>query len=193
MALLKVARLGHPILVRPAEPVAAAELASPDVQRLIDDMIETMRDAPGVGLAAPQVHRPLRLFVMDPGKLAGRDEGGGLRVVVNPALTPAGDDRIELWEGCLSIPGLRGATERFAAVDLAYVDREGRASRVLLRGFPAAVAQHEADHLDGILFLRRMPDLSRLAFEDELERQARGEAEEDAGEDEGSPPDRRRG
>lgn len=187
MAILKVARLGHPVLVRKADPVALGDLASPELQRLVEDMIETMREAPGVGLAAPQVHQPLRLFVMDPGKLGERDAGEGLRVVVNPVLTFPNDERIHLWEGCLSIPGIRGRTERFAAVDVDCLDREGRPQHVSFRGFPAAVVQHEVDHLDGKFFLHRMPDLACLAFEDELGRHGEDDAEEsdsDAGETE---------
>ena len=170
MAILKIARLGHPVLVRKADPVTLGELATPEVQRLIDDMIETMWDAPGVGLAAPQVHQSLRLFVMDPGKGGERDEPSGLRVLVNPVLTFPSDERIRLWEGCLSIPGIRGQTERFAEVEAKFLDREGLSQQASFRGLPAVVVQHETDHLDGVFFLHRMPDLARLAFEDELGR-----------------------
>jgi peptide deformylase len=134
---------------------------------LIDDMIETMRDEQGVGLAAPQVHRSVRLFVMDPGERGEGGKGRGLRVVVNPVLAFPNDEALQLWEGCLSIPRLRGLTERRAAVDVKYLDRHGAAHTAAFRGFPAAVVQHETDHLDGIVFLQRMPDLTRLAFEDE--------------------------
>ena len=167
MSILKVARLGHPVLLRRADPLTRRALASKRIQQLIDDMVETMRDERGVGLAAPQVHVSVRLFVMDPGERAEGDAGKGLRVVVNPVLTFPGDAKIQLWEGCLSIPGLRGKTERHAAVDVKYMDREGRARRASFQGFPAAVVQHETDHLDGILFVQRMPDLARLAFEDQ--------------------------
>jgi peptide deformylase len=175
MSILKVARLGHPVLVRPSAPVSPEELATPELQRLIDDMIETMRDERGIGLAAPQVHRPLRLFVMDPGDDRGSRAAPGearaaAEVVVNPVLRFPSEERIRLWEGCLSIPGLRGPTERFASVDVEFQDREGRPRRGKFRGLPAAVVQHETDHLDGILFLSRMPDVGRLSFEDELGR-----------------------
>lgn len=171
MAILKVARLGHPVLLRVADPVAPQAVQHPDLQRLIDDMFETMRDEHGVGLAAPQVHRSLRLFVMDPGDRPGPDdEGGGQKVLINPVLSFPDEDRIALWEGCLSIPGIRGETERFATVDVTALDRTGRSVRTRFRGFPAAVVQHENDHLDGILFFRRVPDLSRLAFEDQFSR-----------------------
>jgi peptide deformylase len=176
MSILKVARLGNPVLVRRAVAVEPRELASGDLQRLVDDMVETMRDERGVGLAAPQVHRSLRLFVMDPGERADGSDGAGLTVVVNPILTFPGEETIRLWEGCLSIPGLRGITERRAEVHVEFLDRRGRPQSRTFRGFPAAVVQHETDHLDGVLFLQRMPDLSRLAFEDEL---ARAEPPED--------------
>jgi peptide deformylase len=164
MARLPVAQLGNPVLVRRAEPVSAADLAGPELQILIDDMIETMYQAPGVGLAAPQVSRSLRLFVIDPG---GGEPGEELRVLVNPELEFPGADKLELWEGCLSIPGLRGRTERHATVDVSYLDRNGRACRERFEDFAAAVVQHENDHLDGVFFFSRMPDLGALAFEEE--------------------------
>jgi peptide deformylase len=179
MAILKVARLGSPVLLRKAAPVSPAELSGERIQRLIDDMVATMRDERGVGLAAPQVHESLRIFVMDPGGEA--EEGGGLRVVVNPRLEFPGGEVQELWEGCLSMPGLRGRTVRHARVAVESLDRQGRAQRFEVEGFPAAVVQHETDHLDGILFLHRMPDLDTLSFEDEM---ARLLADEDAGSDE---------
>jgi peptide deformylase len=183
MALLNVARLGRAVLVTKAEPLSVAELRTTEVQRLIDDMLETMRDAPGVGLAAPQVHRSLRLFVMDPGRARDGEEGGGPRVVVNPVLTFPDEERLTLWEGCLSIPGVRGRTERHATVEVEYLDREGRPQQVRFHGLPSVVAQHETDHLDGILFFQRMPDLSLLAFEDELERADSVARSTDEGED----------
>jgi len=180
MAILKVARMGNPVLSTVADPVDPAALATPDLQRLVDDMIETMRDERGVGLAGPQVHRLLRLFVME---LPDDVEGpAGPVVVVNPELTFPGDEEIGLWEGCLSMPGIRGYTRRHREVHVAGLDRAGRPLRLELHDFAAAVAQHENDHLDGILFLRRMPDLSKIAFEDEL---ARRRPVEDAEDEEG--------
>jgi peptide deformylase len=108
---------------------------------------------------------------MDPGPGAEGDAGEGLRVLLDPELSfPEPEDRMELWEGCLSIPGLRGRTERKTVVDVRYRDRTGRECRERFEGFPAAVVQHEADHLDGVLFFRRMPDLAALAFEDQFAR-----------------------
>jgi peptide deformylase len=169
LAILKVARMGHPVLVRPAEPVRPDELGGARIQALIDDMIETMHDERGVGLAAPQVHESLRLFVMEPPPPEGGDDDT-LRVLVNPVLTFPDDERMQLWEGCLSIPGIRGRTERRVEVRVECLDRTGAKQRLTFRDFAAAVVQHETDHLDGILFLQRMPDLSELAFEDELAR-----------------------
>ena len=134
-----------------------------------------------MGLAAPQVHRPARIFVMDP------EQEGEVRVLVNPTLTFPGTEKLTWWEGCLSMPGIRGRTERFAKVDVDFLDREGAERTASFEGFPAAVVQHETDHLDGILFPARMPDLSLLTFEEELARFGRppapgeeeGEAEED--------------
>jgi peptide deformylase len=165
MGILKIARLGHPVLLRKAAPMDPADLVRPEVQRLIDAMILTMRDAPGVGLAAPQVHESVRLFVMEPGERGGPESG--LRVLVNPEVTPSGEERLELWEGCLSIPGVRGRTERWAEVNVRYLDRHGQEQHQRFQDFAAAVVQHETDHLDGVMFLERMPDLARLAFDEE--------------------------
>jgi len=177
MAIRKVARMGHPVLTRKAEPLDPRALGEPRIQRLIDDMIETMYDEHGVGLAAPQVHESVRLFVMDPGP-SGEGEPG-LRVLVNPVLTFPGEERFQLWEGCLSIPGIRGLTERRTEVQVACLDREGKPHRLAFHEFPAAVVQHETDHLDGILFLKRMPDLAALAFESEFSRFRLAGPEED--------------
>jgi peptide deformylase len=167
MALLKVARMGHPILAKRARPLTKAELASVAIQSLIDDMIETMFDERGVGLAGPQVHEPLRLFVMNE---KGDEDEADTIVVVNPELTFPNEETQSLWEGCLSIPGIRGETSRRRVVDVAYLDRGGKKRRASLEDFPAAIVQHETDHLDGVLFVERMPDLKRLAFEDEYSR-----------------------
>ena len=186
MAILKIARMGHPVLTALAKPVTTEELAAADVQRLIDDMFETMADERGVGLAAPQVHRSLRLFVMEPPPpVDGVGEMPRERLVLaNPVLTFPGEETMELWEGCLSMPGIRGLTKRLRHVQVECLDRHGNAVRLELEGFGAVVVQHETDHLDGILFPQRMPDLSLLSFEDEMGR--RGDSgEEDEEEDEG--------
>ena len=175
MTLLKIARMGHPVLLRPAEPVA--DPTTREIRRLVADMIETMEDAEGVGLAAPQVHVSRRVIVFRaPAERAGpdREEDGGedgeapLSALVNPAFEPVGDE-VELgWEGCLSIPGLTGAVPRYARIRYRGTAPDGRAVEREARGFHARVVQHEIDHLDGILYPMRMDDLAMLCFSDEM-------------------------
>ncbi len=175
MAILKIARMGHPILAGRAEPVAPASLA--DVQRLVADMIETMSDANGAGLAAPQVHTALRVVVFqapedraDPGLSAEErfEHTVPLTVLINPEIEIL-DETIEGgWEGCLSVPGLRGFVERPRHIRYRGVDLAGRPVARTARGFHARVVQHEVDHLDGILYPQRMNDLSMLIFESEV-------------------------
>lgn len=175
LAILKIARLGHPVLLAQAEPVA--DPAHPEIQRLIDDMIETMLDAGGVGLAAPQVHVPLRLFVfqLPPERLAAEaagaaGEGMAPQAVINPSITPRGAERRLGWEGCLSIPGLRAAVPRYTQITYTGLDRNGQAIRRDVEGLHAVVVQHETDHLDGILYPMRMNDFSLMGFNEELAR-----------------------
>jgi peptide deformylase len=171
MAILKVARIGNPVVRETARPVE--QLGSPHIQRLIDDMIETMHEHDGVGLAAPQVHVSLRLAVIEvPSSDEQAEDGVPLTVLVNPVVTPISDERSEGWEGCLSIPELRGVVPRFARIRLEAMDREGRAYVAEASGFFARVIQHECDHLDGIVYLDRMEDLRSLAFLREFERYA---------------------
>jgi peptide deformylase len=169
--ILKVARIGHPAVRATALPVDPAKLSSPELQRLIDDMIETMHEYEGVGLAAPQVHVSLRLAVLE---VAGSDERAEdavpLTVLVNPLLTPLGKERAVGFEGCLSIPGLRGQVPRFKRLRLEALDREGRPFSVEASGFHARVIQHECDHLDGGVYLDRMNEMRSLAFLEEFER-----------------------
>ncbi len=166
MALLKIARMGHPVLLGQAAPVA--DPTAPDMRRLVADMAETLLDSGGIGLAAPQVHVPLRLFLW-------RD-ADRLRVLFNPEIIPL-DDMLELgWEGCLSIPGLRGQVPRHARVAWRGFDQHGAPVEGEASGLGARVLQHENDHLDGIFYLMRMEDLSMLGFTEEL---ARAEAARD--------------
>jgi peptide deformylase len=171
MAILKVARLGHPVVRASAREVRAAEVTSPELQRLIDDMIETMHEYQGVGLAAPQVHVRLRLAVVE---VPPSDERARpavpLTVLVNPRLTPLGEERVPGWEGCLSIPDLRGVVARQDRVRLEALDRTGAPLRLEAAGFFARVLQHECDHLDGAVYLDRMADLQSLSFLDEFQR-----------------------
>jgi peptide deformylase len=172
MAILKIARLGNPVLLRPAEPVSSP--GDPEVRRLARDMVETMLDAPGVGLAAPQVHVGLRLIVFRVPEARQSAADGpaleGVTVLVNPIIEPVGDETALGWEGCLSIPQLRGAVPRFRTIRYQGVDLDGQPIDRTVSGFHARVVQHEVDHLDGILYLTRMTDLSLLAFDEEWAR-----------------------
>ena len=174
MAILKIARMGHPVLVQRAEPVA--DPTSADIQRLIDDMIETMEDASGAGLAAPQVHVPLRLFIfrVPAARASGDvdDQPMETSVLINPTVEPLGEEMRLRWEGCLSIPGLRAAVPRFVRIRYSGLDREGRQVAREASGFHAGVVQHENDHLDGILYPMRMTDFSLFGFNEELDRLA---------------------
>lgn len=166
MAILKIARLGHPVLRKKAAPLAARDVASPAIQRLIDDMIATMREYQGVGLAAPQVHESVRLAVYE---VAASDDGPRgaripLTVLINPVLTPLSDDLEEDWEGCLSLPDLRGRVPRHTKLRVEAWDREGKKRSFVAKEFHARVIQHECDHLEGTVFLDRMRDLASLAF-----------------------------
>lgn len=168
MAILKVARMGHPVLRQPAEPVDPDAVTGDEIQALIEDMLETMVEYNGVGLAAPQVHVPRQLALVG----GEHDEDGNpvIRPVINPEITPTTDVLFGMYEGCLSIPGLRGWVERPVAVHVTYLDADGETVERDLEGFPAIVFQHECDHLQGKLFVDRMKDMRRLAFEDEAER-----------------------
>lgn len=166
MALLKIARLGHPTLRQRALPVTADELASPPFQQLIDNMIETMRDGEGVGLAATQVHVLRRVFLVEvktPHPRYPDQPGVPLTAIVNPEIRAHSEELEDDWEGCLSIPDLRGRVPRWRSLRLAGVDRAGREISLDAANFFARVIQHELDHLDGIVFLDRMRDFSTLS------------------------------
>jgi peptide deformylase len=174
MAILKIARLGHPVLLQRAEPVS--DPTAPEIRRLVADMTETMEDAGGAGLAAPQVHVPLRLFVFRvPAHRATGDVDdlpGGVSVLINPTLEFLGDDVRPRWEGCLSIPGMRAAVPRHWRIRYAGVDEAGQPVGREATGFHANVVQHEYDHLDGILYPMRITDFSTFGFTEELDRVA---------------------
>jgi peptide deformylase len=175
MAILKVARLGHPVLRAKALPVPAAEIASPRIQRLIDDMFETMVEYAGIGLAAPQVHEGLRIFVAGVRKAEVTtpmtdDHDMPFISIINPEVVPVGQSTSSGWEGCLSIPDIRGEVPRPDSVRLRAYDRTGRRIELVAEGLPARVIQHETDHLDGVLFFDRMTSFETLAFMDEFRR-----------------------
>jgi peptide deformylase len=173
MSILKVARMGHPVLRTPAQALDRSDFKNPAFQRLVDDMMDTMAEYHGVGLAAPQVHESLRLFVVafDPTK-AEPPEDAPLEpyAIVNPEITPVGDVVVEDWEGCLSIPDIRGRVPRLKELSLRAHNRKGERIELRLDNFRARVIQHETDHLDGILFFDRMRSFASLAFLDEYSR-----------------------
>ena len=170
MSILKIARMGHPVLLQRAEPVA--DPGAPEIRRLVADMMETMEDAPGAGLAAPQVHVPLRLFVFRVMPFRASDDqedlSVGNTVLINPEIELLTDQRVLRWEGCLSIPGLRAAVPRAPRIRYRGVDCDGRAVAREVSGFHAGVVQHEYDHLDGILYPMRMTDFSLFGFVEEM-------------------------
>jgi peptide deformylase len=176
MAILKVARMGHPVLRKRAAPVPVAEITKPPFQRLIADMFDTMREYAGIGLAGPQVHEGLRVFVAGVREAAGplgtlSDDGEmPLVALINPEVTLVGEAPASAWEGCLSIPDIRGIVPRAPEVRVEAYDRHGKRVAFSATGLPARVIQHEADHLDGILFFDRMSSLDSLAFMDEYRR-----------------------
>ena len=160
--------MGHPVLRQRGRLLEKSDFRTPMVQKLIDDMIETMHEYNGVGLAAPQVHVSLRLFVAlleeDP------DAKTTATVIVNPEIVPNAATREEGWEGCLSIPDIRGMVARFTDVTVKGLDRDGRDMELRLKKFAARVAQHEADHLDGVLFFDRMTSMESLTYLEEYSR-----------------------
>ena len=169
MAILKIARMGHPVLRRVAEPIA--DPTAPAVKRLVTDMIETLDDIGGAGLAAPQVHVSQRLviFRVPAERTTGLadDPPQPLLALINPVIEPVSEACELGWEGCLSVPGLRGAVPRWARVRYRGVTPSGDNIDRVVEGFHARVVQHECDHLDGILYPQRMTDLRLLVFNEE--------------------------
>jgi peptide deformylase len=175
MSILKVARMGHPVLRAKARALEPAEIRSAPVQQLIDDMFDTMREYQGVGLAAPQVHESVRLFVAGFAPSKDEDEADpGDRVpeivLINPEVSAEGEEIVEDWEGCLSIPDIRGRVPRARRIVVRAYDRRARRIELRAANFTARVIQHEADHLDGVLFFDRMRSFETLAFLDEFGR-----------------------
>ncbi len=168
VAVREIVTIGHPVLRERAREVTADELRSAEVQVLIDDLIETMRAAGGAGLAANQVGVPLRIAVAEVDGVNPRypyKPPIPLTVFVNPTLEPAGDETVEINEGCLSVPGLRGVVERHVEVRLRYLDREGNEHDEVKRGLTAGTFQHEADHLDGTLIVDRADPRTLMTWE----------------------------
>jgi peptide deformylase len=172
MAILKVARLGHPVLRRIAEPVSPEAIAAPEIQRLIDDMLETMDEYDGAGLAAPQVHvsRRIVIYGVHQNPRYPDAEEVPLTVLVNPKITPATRAIEEDWEGCLSVPEMRGRVPRHTRGNVEAYGRDGKRLRFTADGFHARVVQHECDHLDGVVYLDRMESLESLSFLPEFQK-----------------------
>ncbi len=205
MAILSIARMGHPVLRRCAEEVL--DPSAPEIRALVADMIETMEDADGAGLAAPQVHASKRVVIFHlpkdvpggPGEADAPeapededvdvggdddddddddDDGGEIMVLINPVVEPVGEEIDLGWEGCLSVPDMRGVVPRHRTIRYRGVTPEGEDIDRTVSGFHARVVQHEVDHLDGILYPMRMPDLSLLGYIEELDRYGLGEGTE---------------
>src|SRR6185503_6299746 len=172
MAVLKVAHLGHPILRQIAAPVPPEGIGAPEIQQLIDDMLDTMRDEDGAGLAAPQVHVSKRIVIygIESNPRYPDAEGVPLTVLINPRLTPLTEEQEEDWEGCLSVPDLRGRVPRYTRLRVEAYGRDGVPVRFEAEGFHARVVQHECDHLDGKVYLDRMTSMESLTFLAEFHR-----------------------
>ena len=167
MSILKVSRMGHPVLRKRTVLVQPDEINTSSMQRLIDDMFDTMHEYVGIGLAAPQVHQERRLFV------AGVDGPNSTMqpvVMINPEIEVIDDEKEEDWEGCLSIPDIRGKVLRAKNIRVRFLDRHGRLQQLTATGFPARVIQHETDHLNGVLFVDRMTSFESLTFLEEYGR-----------------------
>ena len=187
MSILKIARMGHPILRAKARALHPSEIRTPKIQQLVDDMFQTMKEYQGVGLAAPQVHESVRLFVAgfpparedrderdERNERDDRDDDDGedvpLMALINPEIEPATRELVEDWEGCLSIPDIRGRVPRARQIIVRAYDRFGKKIEMQASGFTARVIQHETDHLDGVLFFDRMRSFQSLTFLDEFGR-----------------------
>jgi peptide deformylase len=161
--------MGHPVLRARTPALDRATIKSAVTQKLIDDMMETMDEYHGVGLAAPQVHEGMRLFVASLDTERGEEPSEPI-AIINPEITPVGSEVVEDWEGCLSIPDIRGKVPRHFEIRLRALDRDGARIELRAKGFSARVIQHETDHLDGILFFDRMRAFETLTFLDEYSR-----------------------
>ena len=171
MAVREIIRMGHPTLRRRARPLAPEEIGSAGIARLVDDMIDTLHHAGGIGLAAPQVNESVRLAIIEigDGSRYGDIPTMPLTVFVNPEIEVLDDTRAGYWEGCLSVPGLRGFVQRPQHVRVRARNLDAAPIELELEGFPATVFQHEFDHLDGRLYIDRMEDPTLLMFEEEFE------------------------
>jgi peptide deformylase len=173
MAIRKVARLGHPVLRQPTRKLGKREILADQTQRLIADMVETMHEYGGVGLAAPQVHEPLRLALIEIEDLNERYKvtlQQPLLVIFNAEVTVLDETPYGFWEGCLSVPGLRGYVERPSKIRVDFLDQSAEPRSLVAEGFLATVFQHELDHLDGKLYVDKIAQPERFAFIEEYQR-----------------------
>lgn len=170
MSILKVARMGHPVLRTKARAVDRSDIKSAPLQKFIDDMLDTMAEYHGVGLAAPQVHEGLRIFVASLDAGDDGDQRTEPQVIINPEISIVGSDVVEDWEGCLSIPDVRGRVPRAREITVRALNRHSERIQLSAHDFAARVIQHETDHLDGILFFDRMRSFETLTFLDEYSR-----------------------
>lgn len=185
MAIRKVARMGHPVLRQVARDLTLDEIRSPETKRLVQDMIETMHEYGGIGLAAPQIHESIQLAVIEFSDESSRYPDMGaqpLSVFINPKITVLDATEQGFWEGCLSVPELRGLVHRPRKIRVDYLDLDAKWKSLEAEGFLATVFQHELDHLAGKLFIDRLKDTSKLAFSEEYQRYWLPNRAEDEGE-----------
>ncbi len=188
MAIRKIARLGHPVLRETARELSREEISSPELKRLVRDMIDTMHDYGGVGLAAPQVHESVRLAIIEfsaDNERYENDDGQPLLVIINARVKVLDETISGFWEGCLSVPGMRGYVERPSKIEVNYLDERGKPKTLVADGFLATVFQHELDHLDGVLYVDKITDKSKFTFNEEFARYHAPEAADE--QDEGEP------
>lgn len=170
MAVLEIIRMGHPVLRQPAEVLSKNVICSQDIADLVEDMVETLHASGGIGLAAPQVKRPIQLAIVEVSESSsryGEIPTIPLSIFVNPSVKVLSEETAGHWEGCLSIPGIRGFVERPQLIEVSYQDLTGKAHSRVVDGFPATVMQHEFDHLAGTLFIDKIEDTRLLSFEEE--------------------------
>lgn len=172
MAIRKIARLGHPVLRSKCREVTREEISSPEMRRLVKDMIETMHEYGGVGLAAPQVHENVKLAIIeyDDEQQAELGAPQPLLVIWNARVKVLDETPSGFWEGCLSVPGMRGYVERPSKIEVSYLDERGKPQSLVASGFLATVFQHELDHLDGVLYVDKISDKSKFSFSEEYAR-----------------------
>ena len=169
---LRIAQIGHPILRQPTRILTREELLSEEIQSFLDDLVETMREASGAGLAANQVYQSLRICAVEVRNNSRYPYRPNipLTILVNPVLTPASDETFINYEGCLSVPNLRGQVRRHCEVHVEALDREGNSISTVVKGMTAATYQHEVDHLDGRIFLDRVEDPNSVVTLENLQR-----------------------